>query len=230
LYSEGVIALSQLEKTEQAYIQTKSSYQNLLASLSSTQMTVNQLKFDIIDLQGQRLDKTGTMVNIMKEAYENLQANISDWEKQYVLASPIAGKVTFTNIWSKNQFVTTNDQVFSVIPVKPQEIIGRMRFSTTGSGKVETGQQVLIQLENFPFNEFGMLEGTITSISLIPQTTQDGTFYTSQLSLNHGLTTNYGTPLVFNQEMHGQAQIITNRISVFERFISPLKYVFKKSI
>lgn len=230
LFVTGVIAASQLETSEKEYIRNKNDYQSLLANLANTRMTVNKLKFDIVDLKGQQLDQTGTMINMLKEAYENLLTNISKWEKQYVLVSPIHGKITFTDFWSENQFVTTNDRVFSVIPVVPQNIIGRMKYSTIGAGKVNTGMPVLIQLEHYPHMEYGVLHGTITSISLMPQPSQEGTFYTAQISLDNGLTTNYGTTLFFNQEMHGQAQIITKKISVFERLVGPLKYAFKRAL
>ncbi len=37
-----------------------------------------------------------------------------------------------------------------------------------GAGKVEPGQKVNIRLDNYPYMEYGMLEGVISHISEIP--------------------------------------------------------------
>ncbi len=37
---------------------------------------------------------------------------------------------------------------------------------TSNSGKAKIGQQVNIKLADYPFSEYGMLNGTVTNISL----------------------------------------------------------------
>lgn len=230
LFASDVIAAADYEKSEQAYLQVKNSYQGLLASVVNTQMQINQLNYQVIDLESQQMEKAQSFINTLKEAYDNLNASVLEWEKQFVLTSPIDGEITFNQYWSKNQNVSAGEIVFTVVPSKPQKIIGRVKLPVSGSGKVKTGQQVLIRLENFPYTEFGMLEGKTESISLIPENTQEGAFYTVAVSLSHGLTTNYNKQLPFNQEMQGSAEIITEELSLFERLINPIKSALKKSI
>ena len=165
----------------------------------------------------------------MKQALDNLLSAITEWEKKYVLLSPIEGKINFLNFWSPNQYVVSGSQVFTVIPIKSQRLLGKLKFLVAGSGKVEKGQKVLIRIDKFPYTEFGMLEGKIESISLIPEITPQGSFYNAEVNLNKGLTTNYGKVLPFNQEMSGTAEIITKNLSVFDRMVTPLKSAMKKS-
>jgi multidrug resistance efflux pump len=228
LYAGSVIAASDFEKSEQSYLQVKNTYQSLMASLANTQMQINQLKYQVIDYQSQKEDQTRRLFNAMKESYDNLKAAIADWEKVYMLTSPIEGNVTFTKYWSKNQYVTSGDIVFTVVPGKTQRIMGRASIQTAGSGKVKVGQIVHIQLDNFPYTEFGMIEGKIESISLIAESNQKGTFYTAEVSLPKGLTTNYRKTLPFNQEMQGTAQIITENMTLFEQLINPIRAALKK--
>jgi len=230
LYAREVIPAADFEKSEQNYLQVKNNYQSLLASLASTQMQVNQLKYQIIDLQSQKIDQSGRFLNLLKEAYDNLKAAIAEWEKAYTLSSPIDGKVTFTKFWSKNQYVMAGDIVFTVVPSKPQRIIGRMKLPSNGSGKVKVGQKVHIRLGNFPYMEFGMVEGKIESISMIPESDEKEVFYTAEVSLPKGLTTNYKKILPLSQEMQGAAEIITKNLTLFERFIDPIKSALKKSL
>jgi multidrug efflux pump subunit AcrA (membrane-fusion protein) len=223
LFINGVIPAVEYEKSVQNYLQVKNSYQSVLATIANTQMQINQLNYQVIDLESQKLEQVQTSINLLKEDYDNLKVAISDWEKLYVLISPIDGKITFNQFWNRNQYVTNGEAVFTIIPAVPQRIIGRIKIPISGSGKVSLGQKVLVRLDNFPSAEFGMLEGEIESISLIPETTQKGTFYTSEVSLPQELLTNYKNKLPFNQEMQGTAEIVTRNLNLFERLILPLR-------
>jgi HlyD family secretion protein len=230
LFSSGVIAPADFEKSAQTFLQVKNNYQGLLATIANTNMQINQLEYQTVDLQSQFLDQSGTKVNSLKEALDNLLNGIIAWEKTYALISPIEGRITFVNFWSKNQYVVSGNQVFTVVPSKLQRLLGKLKFPVAGSGKVAKGQKVLIRLDNFPYTEFGMLEGKVAAISLIPELTPQGSFYTAEVFLEKGLTTNYGKTLPLNQEMPGNADIITKNLSVFERLVTPLKIAIKKSI
>ena len=70
----------------------------------------------------------------------------------YVLMSPIDGNITFTRYWVSNQNVQVGEEVFTVIPVSESQIIGKAMLPVARSGKVKTGQNVNISLDNFPEN------------------------------------------------------------------------------
>lgn len=230
LFRNGVIAAVEYEQSEQAYLQAISSYQNLMASIDNNQMQKNQMTYQIVDLESQQMEQIQTKINGLKELFDNLRAVIADWEKNFVLVSPVEGKIIFNRFWSKNQFVTSGETVFTIVPSLPQRIIGRAKIPVVGSGKVLPGQTVLVRLDNFPYMEFGMLEGRLESLSQVPESTQKGEFYTAEIFFPQGLTTNYKKVLPFQQELQGSAEIITKNLSLFDRLISPMKSVLKKSI
>ena len=76
------------------------------------------------------------------------------------------GICVFTKYWSGNQNVTLGEKAMTIIPSKDEDIIGKLLLPIRGAGKVKIGQRVNIQLHNYPYMEFGMLEGTIHSIIL----------------------------------------------------------------
>ncbi len=230
LYLTGVFSTVDFEKSEQSYLQVKNNYQSIQASLVNTKMQINQLQYQVIDLQNQFLDEKGTKISALKEAMDNLINGISIWEKNYVLISPINGKISYISFWSQNQYVVSGHQVFTVLPAKPEKIIGKVKFSVEGAGKVEKGQKVLIQLDNFPYSEFGMLIGKIVGLSLVPESTDQGTFYNAKVIFEKGLTTSYGKALPLNQNMRGSAEIMTKNLSVFQRLTSRLKWRFQISL
>jgi HlyD family secretion protein len=230
LYQNGVIALAEYEKSEQTFLQVKNAHQSLLASVANNNMQMNQLTYQIVDLESQQMEQIQTKINALKESYDNLKAVIADWEKTFVLISPVEGKITFNRFWSKNQFVTSGETVYTIVPSLPQRIIGRAKIPVAGSGKLKTGQHVLVRLDNFPYMEFGMLEGKLESLSQVPESSQQGVFYTAEIFFPDGLITNYKKTLPFQQELQGSAEIITQNLSLFDRLISPMKSAIKKSI
>jgi len=146
------------------------------------------------------------------------------------LKTPIAGQVTFTNFWSVNQFVSSGNVVFTVVPSNDQEIIGKATVPLTGAGKVEVGQRVNIKLDNYPYMEFGLLEGKVTNISMVPVANEAGGYYTAEIELINKLNTNYKKELPFNQEMQGNAEIITKDRRLIERLVEPLVSIFREKL
>ena len=102
--------------------------------------------------------------------------------------------------------------------------MGKAQLPIERSGKVKTGQRVIIRFNNFPDQEFGIVNGIVNSISLVPLEN----FYQVDIGLPDGLRTNYGKTLPVTHEMKASAEIITEDLRLIERFFMPLKKVFKE--
>jgi len=226
--SRGGLTPAEYDQSRQGYLQSQNSRESFMASLASARMEMRQLQYQVADLQGQKRDQEARLQSTLKEAFDNLKASLAAWKQTYLLDSPMDGTVTFTRYWSASQQVTSGEVVFSVVPNRPSRIMGRIELPVSGSGKVQAGQQVHIKLDNFPHTEFGMLEGKVERISLIPVTSPAGSFYTVEVSLPEGLITDYGKTLPLNQQMPGTAEIITNSQSLFDRLLQPLKAAISK--
>ncbi len=70
-----------------------------------------------------------------------------------------------------------------------------------------------------------MLEGTIRSISMVPDTNGN---YLIDVELPKKLMTTYNKEIAFKQEMSGSAEIITEDLRLIERFFYQLKNIFNK--
>jgi len=228
LHARKVMSDVDFEKSEAAMLKQKYAYQNAITNLASTQITMNQLKQQIQEQQVLKAETENKLLAALKEKYDNLGNQLKAWEQAFVLKTPIAGQVTFTNFWSINQFVSAGNVVFNVVPENEREIIGKATIPIAGAGKVEVGQRVNIKLDNYPYMEYGLLEGKITNISMVPVTTEKGGYYTAEIKLINNLVTNYKKALPFNQEMQGNAEIITKDRRLIERLVEPLVSVFRE--
>jgi len=174
-----------------------------------------------LDIQFQR--EKNNLLSELKTAYNELLTAIEIWEQMYLLVSPIEGTVTFNTFWTNHQFVNTGDKVLAVVPQQMGKLFGKAHAPAEFSGKIRTGQRVNIKLSGYPYMEYGTLRGTVSTISLVPE----GNYFTIDIALPAGLTTNTGKTLNFTGELSGLAEIITDDRSLFERILSPLEYLLK---
>ena len=225
LYSNKTIALSEFEKSKSTLLDNKYSFVSSATTVDNTLISINQLEQNILELEQDFSEKKKSYELTLKESFDNLQSQIKLWEQTYVLKSPIDGTITFTKIWSINQNVVSGDKVVTVIPVKTSKILGKLTIPLSGSGKAKVGQKVNVKLTNYPYMEYGMIQGKIKSISLI----STDNAYIAEVEFPEGLKTNYGRKLEFGQEMQGTAEIITDDIRLIERFFNPIKALLKKN-
>ena len=224
LFKQGVITNSDIEKSESSLLKTEFSLKETETNLADARIQVSKLNQQILDLELEYNKEIKQKEILLTESYDNLLAEIEIWKQKYMLISRIEGSVSFTRFWSENQQVTENETVMTVIPENPGQIIGKINLSVEGAGKVKIGQKVNIKFANYPFMEFGMVKGDVTSISLVP----NKNYYTVEVKLTNGMVTNYGRQIEFRQEMPGTAEIITENLSLFKRIINPVKSVLKR--
>jgi len=191
------------------------------------QIQVAELQKSILDLQLQYQQQQRQLQLGLTEAYGNLINQIESWEYRYVLKSPLDGTVTFTKYWTVNQQVKAGSVVMTVVPeILMAKKIGKVRLPIQGAGKVQTGQPVIIKFANYPFMEYGTVNGVIKQISQIPFESH----YVVEVELANELVTNYGEKLDFKPQMQGTAEIITEEIRLLERFFKPILSIFKKQM
>ena len=229
LYEKGGISGKELDESKSRLLQGELSEENILNSLNNMRIQMVQMKESLMDMEYQHTEKLNDFRSQLRSMISQIKTEIRSWELNYVLISPIDGKITFTRYWVSNQNVRTGEEVFTVIPVSEFLILGKASLPVARSGKVKTGQAVNIRLDNFPDSEFGMLKGIVNNISLVPTASSgESTYYVVQIELPQGLKTNYGKDLPHLSNMQGTADIITENMSLLEKFIMPMKKIFKE--
>jgi multidrug resistance efflux pump len=225
LFNKGIISAQDFDNKKLGYLQAEKNYRNLLN-------TISQLKSALIEnTRSSKSNKiSGTKENVTLEnsqiqSFYNLQKAIKDWELTYVLKSSEAGKVSFLQIWTANQSISAGEPVFAVIPAIEKGYIGKLKAPAMNSGKIKIGQSVNIRLVNFPDSQYGMLQGVIQNISLTPD--KEGNLLMDVI-LPKKLETSYHKKIVFQQEMSGSAEIITEDLRLIERLLYQFRTLYKR--
>ena len=224
LFEEGILAAADLEVTRTQLLQKRTVYEQLKASIDNLQIQIGDLEADILDYELQQAEKEKVLYQNYSVAAEQLLNEINNWELNYVLKASVSGIVSFTQIRYVNQYVTANEIVFNIVPREKEQLIGKAMLPAQRSGKVKVGQRVIIRFTSYPDQEFGIVKGQVSSISLVPNQNN----YMIEILLPEGLHTNYKKELPFSPEMEAQADIITDDLRLIERFFMPLKKIFKE--
>jgi len=222
LFISNTISTLELEKSESQLLQKKYAYENAKNAVTTTEINISSLDQSVIELEKQFSEQKQGFEITLRETFENLLAQCQQWEQTYLLKSPIEGQITFDKYWTDNQNVTAGETVFTIVPPKTSELIGRSEIPAIGAGKVKKGQRVNVKFDDFPNNEFGTVKGTVRDISLVRSVDK----YTIRVEFPDSLSTSYKKKLPFIQNMQGNVEIITEDLPLIARLINPLKKLF----
>jgi multidrug resistance efflux pump len=220
LFNQGVIAAVELESEKLKYLQAQQNLENISISLSQTQESISNLN----------KTKNGAAINTEKDKityssqtlqlFEQLRKSLKQWEQTYLIVSSTDGIASFQQFYGENQFVKAGDPIISILPHNTEQLVGRMSVPTANSGKIIPGEKVLIKLDNYRFQEYGIIEGKVQNISLVPD--DKGNYYVDVV-LPKGLKTSYNKTLKFDKELIGNAEIVTQDLRLIERFFYQIR-------
>lgn len=227
LLSEAVISSADYEATAQGFLSKQNSKAGFDATLTSTELTILQTRQQIVELSVQEENEKAEYEHALDQLRQQLLAGIAQWKEQYAVIAPAGGRVSLQSYWSRGQHVSVGSILASIVPEGKTEVLGRMQVPSSGFGRVEQGQAVNVKLNGFPYMEFGVLKGTIRSISAVPAQTAAGVAYTVEVVFPGELTTTYKKELPLIQQMDGTGEIITEDMRLIEQFIRPVVSLFK---
>jgi multidrug efflux pump subunit AcrA (membrane-fusion protein) len=217
------VSLSEFERSKQALIQKKSAHSSLKAAVKNNEATTLRMKESLLDLQVQLNNDIHRFNLDLDETFQSLKVAIDQWKERYLIESPVRGQVTFTTFWNENQVIKAGEILATVIPEDTSRLIVRANIPASGLGRVKLGQEVNIKLSGFPYMEFGVLKGKISTLSLVPA----GEVYIAEIDLINGLRSTYNINLDFINEMTGTGDIITDNSRLIFRLIKPLNSLLK---
>lgn len=225
LYQQKVLAETDLEQAEQLLLSRQNELEQLRTTASVEQIETSQLSGSLHKLTIQQQREKNQLFTELKASVLELETALKNWQYNYLLTAPATGKLSFNGIWNLQQYIAKDQKMMAVVPDTLAPASGRMLMPVSGAGKVVPGQPVLVKIHDYPYLEFGMLRGTVKKSSLVP----DKQFYAVEIAFDNGLVTTTGHPIRLQGELNGNAEIITNRRSLFNRIVAPVAYWIERS-
>lgn len=225
LFRQGVISKFDLENSKQDYYSAESAYASALSNVISTEVSMIELQQNKEELVLQLKQESYDLEKNIIQCKEQLLADINLWREDFVFESPIAGVVSFNDVWKENQSISSGKVFATIIPSDEVYVIGKVKVGSDRFGEVAVGQDVIVKLNGYPYMEYGVLYGKVSAISEMPEVADGKIYYNVDVDFGNSLITNYKKQLPLIQYMDGSAEIITKEKRLLEYFVEPILYL-----
>jgi len=215
LYSEGGVAYKALEEVSFEIESIREERKNNLTSIEEYKSQIEALQNDKVNINKNYKDDNNDNFIKLRESLNRLQTEINEWKTKHLLHAPIDGNISFYTFLSENKFYEKGADLMSIVPPGTDSIMGLLYLPSLDKGKVKVGQTVVIKLASFSFHEYGSVEGRIVNIGKVSRSIG----YPVSVALTNGLRTSYNKILTFDQDMKGDAEIITEKKRFYRKVV-----------
>ncbi len=215
MLAEGLIAQTEYEDKQQRFLAEQQKYKDLEMSIADSNSKIINAKNAMELLSINNDESTMIQMENLKNAHRILLEEMKQWEQKYVLKSPIAGILNFhKEIINVNYNLISGEEIFSIIPLETGKLKAKLQAPIDKSGKIQAGQRVNLYLDNFPFQEFGVVQGRVEKISVTPN---NNGYYLVHVELPDDLYTTYKKRLEFKPGLQGRGDIVTEEMNLVQR-------------
>ncbi|HWR34068.1 MAG TPA: HlyD family efflux transporter periplasmic adaptor subunit [Chitinophagaceae bacterium] len=218
LHNETLINDIEYRNQKSQLINKKMNIPQMNASIISNQSQQNALQKEMMELDNQIAQQRSLFIQTLN-AYRN---TVEEWKQKYLLLAPVNGKFVYAGFLDENQQLQAGE-VIGFITNETNQYFVEMLIPQTNFGKVKPGQNVLLKFPSYPAQEFGSVKGRIEYIKNMPSDSG----YLAKVSLPEGLMTNYKKIILFTEGLMAQAEIITEKKRLSDRFMSGFKNLIK---
>jgi HlyD family secretion protein len=209
LEQKKVETKSELREQESKFLLKKAPLVQTESAILTADNSYLLKQRELLELEDQiKQEKLRFLLSINK-----LISSIADWETKYIIIAPQEGKVTFVGVIQENVQVAQSQELFYVEP-ENERFLGQLAINQNSLGKVQQGQEVLIKMRSYPFEQFGMIRGKIGYISDVPY--KDSTFIAT-VTINNNRS-DQGKTLRLKHGMLADGEVITQNATLLQRF------------
>lgn len=228
LLAQELISQQEYQNNQNNYMVQKESYVSLQISQYAKK---KDIEGDIRQITLSKIEERESVEQAyadMVSCRNNLLNDLRLWKEKYLFIAPTNGELSYLNFWRENSVVKGGQETFTIIPHK-NVFLGEVVIPSYGAGKVCRGQMVNVKLNDFPYDEYGLLQGQVLEISRITTTrterkeNEPSEEYLVTIAFPNGLTTNFEQKLLLNFESKGVAEIQVKPKRLIERLFDNLK-------
>ena len=223
LRNSNDIAPQKVEDQEKIWIAARTRVKEIEDEINSRLLQISGLNKNIGSVESTDSETNNENYINLRSSINNLIGAIDRWNEENLLIAAMNGKISMVQNWSEKQYIEQGKEIMAILPEDLEDnYFTQLFIPIRGSGRIEVGQRVLLKLDNYPYREFGQLEGVVIE----PPGLQREEGLPVKIKLINGLITQSKKVLKLEQELRGEGAIITENRSVFvrifENVIKPL--------
>lgn len=209
LAEQKVEAQMELKREEGIFISKKYPLEQTQTALIENASGYSGKEKEILELDNQINEERSKFF----QALNSLISEAESWKSNYVLTASQSGRLSIAGIIQENQFVKVNQELFYINPGNGN-FFGEIAIPQYNMGKIKNGEEVLVKLKSYPFEEYGMMRGHISYVADIPY--RDSVFF-ARVSFKNTAFSESKKPIVLKNGMTATAEIITEDASLMGR-------------
>jgi len=151
----------------------------------------------------------------MSSSAGDLRKVVSDWKSKNTLMSPVDGRIYYSKPLNLNDNVEKGEPLFAVTPNVYSYSI-QVAISPSHANHIKKGQQCFIKVEEYPYQKYGLLIGTVSKINNL----DNDSAYTVSLSAGKKLFTTKMVQIPDKAKYYINASIVIRNRSLLNRLIS----------
>lgn len=213
---------SRLNESQGQLEQAKAEKDRLLAQFAQKQAEAEQHQLQIQEQIGQ-LEVELTQLQAKIAETRNLVTAAQTQLEQRFLYAPVDGVVLSLDINHSGEVVQTGQTIAQVAP-QSAALVLRANLPTQEAGFIELGMPVQVKFDSYPYQEYGLISGKITSIS--PDTKpneQLGKAYQVEISLEKNYVTQNTEKIYFKPGQTASAEMIIRHRRIIDIILDPIR-------
>lgn len=218
LYKENVISKAQFLTDKIAYLTKEEQVDEFKKAIIQNEMSIHE---DVIEKENQRNSDQLRALELQSDILRiinGLKSFSEEWFQAYTIRSPQSGELNYLKNFYTNEYVFAGDPLFA-INTNSSKSVAYCYLPIEGYGKVQMNQKARIKLNNYPYEEFGYLEGKVKTVSHF----SNEDMYLTVIELSNGTLTNTNRKLNLVSETKGRAEIVTKDLRLIDRLFFNLK-------
>jgi hemolysin D len=232
LSEQNLVARNSYLEVEQERIESLQDLAAQEANLASTAAAINELleqrSLALADSRREAFEKIEELEKQNRTQRQEL-IKASDIAEDQVLSSPVDGVVQQLKVHTIDGVVSPAEQLLVVVP-KDQTLEVEARVLNKDIGFVRAGQPVTVKIEAFPFTRYGVIDGTVTSVSNDAIADEKlGLYYAARVRVAKATMVVDGVDVLLSPGMAVTAEVTTGTRRLIEYVLSPVMEHVKES-
>lgn len=220
LYEQKAITKVDFDRSFKVLLAQQKQFIEAKNALLTYQKEKNAKELKLQELTIDNMNNTETLQQNVERTISILQNEIEIWRKQYVITSPIDGKLEVISPIESNQIVSEGLAIFRILPIN-KDIIGQILFTSRDAGDIKDKSLVKIYLDSYPEAQNGYLAGYISDLSSSVYIVQSGeSFHSAKVHINFNKQPNFYGKFRFTHNMTGRADIIIKKKNILAQIMN----------
>jgi HlyD family secretion protein len=176
-------------------------------------------------LESERQSEILTQIDKQQQELTDLDSKLTQAQAQHkhsTVRAGVTGTVYNIKVSKTGSTVQPGDEVLSIVP-DGETLILEAKVQNQDVGFVRSGMRVKVKLATFPYQEFGMVEGTVSRVSPNAVNEQNGGLvFPVQVRLKQRSVKTSDREVLLSPGMAATAEIVTRQKTVMSFLLDPI--------